>query len=224
MSSGILPASTANLILGGGTWSGGSAVQCNLILAGNITISGTVFFGNSATPTLTYSSGTITTTGSTLSLQGSVNLNTNGVTWNILSISSGGTVILTLTSNLNAVTLTQTSGILTETGAFNLSLSSATFNGGTVTWAANQTISISNSLTMFNITFKSGTASSPLYVQYTGVKSSQNIFSMIFTDVQATGNKLYNYNGSTLTRTSNIVNVNASNINPKAIQYYNGAV
>ncbi len=89
-------AATAGIILTGGSWSQSNSSNINTIrnditLAGNVTVSGTVYFGTDQMagtgnlPTLTYSSGTITTTGSTLfliSYTSNTEINTNGMSWN----------------------------------------------------------------------------------------------------------------------------------------------
>lgn len=89
-------AATAGIIITGGTWSQSNSGNINTIrnditLAGNVTVSGTVYFGTDQMagtgnlPTLTYSSGTITTTGSTLfliSYTSNTEINTNGMSWN----------------------------------------------------------------------------------------------------------------------------------------------
>jgi len=93
---------TTNIIMNGtGTWSNASTgqLQNNLTFntAGTITISGTVYYDTGA---LTYSTGTMITTGSLLSLSGSTTLNTNGMTWN--NFTFGGTsATFTLSSNLD---------------------------------------------------------------------------------------------------------------------------
>ena len=44
--------------LTGGTWSGSAALSCSVTIAGNVTLSGTILYSASGTPTLTYASGT----------------------------------------------------------------------------------------------------------------------------------------------------------------------
>lgn len=89
---------TADIYLTGGTWSASSAsptVNSNLFINGNVTFSGNIYKSNN---TLTYLSGTVTTTGSTLNIGASTTLNTNGINWNNLTTTSTNTI--TLTSNL----------------------------------------------------------------------------------------------------------------------------
>lgn len=89
-------AGTISITLTGGTWSGTNTnlISGTLLLAGNITISGGVqFSGNGAT--LKYSSGTITTTGSTLTdgnISGTVTFDTDGITWNNVTFNNVTTV------------------------------------------------------------------------------------------------------------------------------------
>jgi hypothetical protein len=128
---------TAEIILRGGTWSGiNQPIHSNLTIQGNVTISGNVFYGNG---TLTYSSGTVTTTGSTFNIEATGSgaiLNTNGIVWNIFKMNLNDSVV-TLTSNLSCTSF---------------------INGGTgiINHTTNETITCSNGLTLSYNT--SGTA------------------------------------------------------------------
>jgi hypothetical protein len=97
----------------GGTWSGAGGVYTNLTIAGDVTVSGSVYY---ATGTLTYSSGTITTTGSTLNI-GNVNttLTTNGMTWNNISCTAMNAKTLTLGSALQVAGNLDLTGTTTHT-------------------------------------------------------------------------------------------------------------
>ena len=92
---------TARIKLTGGTWTGGasSAISNNLDFAGNITLGTNVSFGG-VSCTLTYISGTITTTSSTLTLAGISTLNTNGITFNNITV--GASIFCTINSLLTA--------------------------------------------------------------------------------------------------------------------------
>jgi len=109
---------TAKIILTGGTWSGTGATNNNLDIDGNITVSGTVLY---QTNTLKYVSGTVTVTGSTLSLggaSGTTVIDTDGMSWNTISLTGGSaSQKVTLASNLtcNALTMaTTTQGPLVD--------------------------------------------------------------------------------------------------------------
>jgi hypothetical protein len=105
---------TARIKITGGTWSGASTVSNNMDIAGNVTISGLVYYN---TNTLTYISGTVTTTSSTLNLQGNLTLNTNGITW--FNITVGTSATITLNSLLTATgTLSLPSASVTMAGSF----------------------------------------------------------------------------------------------------------
>jgi len=129
---------TTSIVLTGGTWQETYVCSKNVTLAGDVTISGTILYAASGTPTLTYSSGTITTTGSTLSIATSCTLDTNGMSWNIISLS--GALTLTISSPLTVTTLTISAattvtinGLLTVTGTLTLPNAATTF-GGTAGW------------------------------------------------------------------------------------------
>lgn len=131
---------TAKIILTGGTWSGSAIIKNNLDFAGNVTLASGVTTAYN-TGTLTYVSGTITTTGNTLSLALSTTLNTNGISFNNLTISGTSTItinsLLTVTGTLtisNAVTPTfaGTAGFIvgTFTNSQSTSVGAVTFVNG----------------------------------------------------------------------------------------------
>jgi len=114
---------TTTIVLTGGTWTGGSVVSNNVTFAGNVIVSGTVLYAASGTPTLTWASGAITTAGSTLSIATACTLNTNGMSWNNITLSAALTLtissLLTITGTLTlpnaAVTFAGTSGFTVGT-------------------------------------------------------------------------------------------------------------
>ena len=91
---------SADIYLKAGTWTattGNSIIQNNLFLdGGSITISGTVYYG---TGTLRYLGGTITTTGSTLRIEIDCTINTSGMVWGTVFVTSSLT--LTIDSTLS---------------------------------------------------------------------------------------------------------------------------
>jgi hypothetical protein len=115
---------TTTLTLTGGTWQGGGTYVLSTTLAGNVTVSGTVLIG---AMTLTYSSGTITTTSSKLRINGNATLNTAGVTWNDIWITGGSTYTI--------------NSLLTATGTMTLNDSNATF-AGSAGWTVGTLISL----------------------------------------------------------------------------------
>lgn len=127
---------TAEIILTGGSWSGGGVIQSNMTIAGNVTISGSVAYN---TGTLTYSSGTITTTGSTLFISASTTLNTAGISWNNITLNN--TATLTINSLLTVTATFFLSGSFAFTFA-----GSAGFTVGTLSYT---TLSV-NSCTLAN--------------------------------------------------------------------------
>jgi len=132
---------TTTIILTGGTWTGAAgALSNNCTLAGNITISGIVLYN---TGTLLYSSGSITTTGSTLSLNLTAGVNASAVTWDNITI-GGATVTITLGSALVSTGLLtiSTTTTLTFAGAFAISAGTCNITGGlTITIVEAVTIS-----------------------------------------------------------------------------------
>lgn len=118
------------------------------------------------------------------------------------------------------------------TGLFNLTVGNwyvfPSGTGSTFAFTSGQTLTVTNTLIINNpinysqsngtitspiLTIKSGTSSSPFFLNYTGASSALNLSGVTFTDVNASGSSspLYNYNGQTLTRTVNIINSNGAN-------------
>lgn len=137
---------TTKLKVTGGTYTGGNfTMTSDLEFAGNVTISSASnmrYGSGSSTCTMTYTSGTITTTGSTLVPAGNSTLNTNGIVWN--NITPSATLTITLTSDLTLTGLLTYAGATTINGAFivhaqgGINTSSAANSGGTATlsWEA----------------------------------------------------------------------------------------
>ncbi len=93
-----ITSSTTTIEITGGTWTCGSNrnIQTDLRFNGNSTISGQVGFANR---TMTWVSGTITTTGSELFVRGNCTLNTEGMFWNNIQWGPNANITVTLTSN-----------------------------------------------------------------------------------------------------------------------------
>ena len=202
---------TTNYVLNGtGTWSGTGTLRNNLTIntVGTITISGTV---NYNTGTLAYiaSGGTVNTGSSTLFIGASTTLDTNGITWNNVSLNNG-TITLTLTSNFNisgTFTASGLSGALTltfagvgqflPTGAF-VTNDAAVNTGGVLTI----TITLPNniSISSFTYTDNSGAANR----RNVTLNGNRNIF--ISSDVY-----LGSTRGSTISGTCTLVPSGLSN-------------
>ena len=124
---------TSTIILTGGTWQGAEVCATNLSFAGDVIVSGSVFFMQGGTAkTLTYTSGTITTTDSTLTIDASCTLNTNGMSWNNITISSVAT--LTINSLLTATgTLTLPNAAITFAGTAGFTVGTLTHTNASIT-------------------------------------------------------------------------------------------
>jgi hypothetical protein len=218
-------AGTATIILTGGTWSGNLLVSNNLTLNGNVTVAGSLQY---QTGILTYTSGTITNSASLLQIQGSATLNTNGWTIPHLNILNATTTV-TLNSNLQTSVLELSGNNITFAGSYNIT--TATFYGivstasKSFTFVSGQTLSVTSVLNISSndvaaVTINSTTPSSSFNFNYTGTSSNCIVVGTIFTDVNASGSAqaIYNYGGSTLTRTSNIINVTQQNIGGLFVQ------
>lgn len=128
---------------GNQTWSGTQMVRGTLQInkpSGILTVSGSVSFGNGI---LTYISGNVITTGSTLSIPTICTINTNGINWNTIIFSGGA--VRTLSSDLTCNTLNVTGGASTTNGSsiyFNnlaYNTTAGTIGLGTTTFVFNGT-------------------------------------------------------------------------------------
>ena len=180
---------TTTLNLTGGTWSGAGVVRINTNLNGNIIISGIVWFD---TRTLTYLSGTITTSGSTLRALANVTYNTAGVVWNNITFDN---LTYTLLSDLNINVNIGALGTTTFNGTFNIN-SSGTFNIG-------NTIQQGTGVTTLNLL--GGTWST------TSAGGILRLNTNINGNITISGNVYYNT--GTLTYTSGIVKANTATLN-----------
>lgn len=213
---------TATIILGGGIWSGASTIANNMsINCTTATISGGV---NYTTNTLLYTAGTITVTNSTLGLAGSCTLNTTGLTWGIVA-PSGTTFTTTLGSALACEKLLINSGVV-ATFAGNFDITCTTLELGaiattTLSLVSGRTLTVNTNMYLsgdgspdFLATIKAVTPSSDTHLNFGGLASAQKVFSMTFTDIDASGSAqvIDNWYGGTLLRTTNITNRTSADI------------
>jgi hypothetical protein len=187
---------TLDIVLTGGTWNGSGAILgCNLTLQGNITASSTIGFGGGKT--LLYSSGTITTTGSTMTLT-SCTINTPGITWNTLQVASPNQTF-TLSALLQA-TRFQNNGdgaagvIFTGTYGFTVATFSWTVpSAATISFKESLTYTVTTSLSCFSsrvgsiIVFTSAHASTKAIITLQNGASCNCLAS--FTRIDASGGR-----------------------------------
>jgi hypothetical protein len=140
----VISGTTTIVLAGTGTWSqnanGTLRNNTNINTLGTITISGNIAYN---TGTLTYTAGTVITTGSNLVATLSVTLNTNGISWNNVTFSMFTGMVVTLTSDLTVL------------GTLTLSVPSASgdlpINGSTIYVSGNLTVS-GNAASVYNAT------------------------------------------------------------------------
>ena len=140
---------TSTIVISGGTLGCGAVNQVciNITIAGAVTLStaSNFGFGSSGTPTFTYSSGSLTTTGTTFEPYGPCTLNTAGITWNNVQIYSGATTITINSAFVMTGTLTLPSNGFTLTGTGSFSCVNMTLQG--YTYPFNIPITVSGTLT-----------------------------------------------------------------------------
>jgi hypothetical protein len=231
---------TTNIVLAGtGTWSQASTGtwRNNLTIntSGTITISSNVHYD---TGTLTYTAGTVTTTDSTLTIAANTTLNTNGMSWNNISIS--GTTTITLSNNLDingnlsmsgTTTLTSNTitiaGDLTVTGTGIISGTASITLDGTGTWSHTSTGPIRNNLTIntsgtitigtniyYNtgtLTYTTGTVTTTNSTLIIGASTTLNTNGITWNNITFTGTVTLTLSSNlTLTGTFTIQNNNSS--------------
>lgn len=210
---------TTNLEMNGSgtisTATAGISVANNLTIntAGVITIGAT--FGY-LTGTLYRQSGTLNTTG-LLYINGSCTINTNGAKWPITVFRIASTI--TLTSAFSAVSIRPYYGTtIIFSGAYSYNVDTIdgagdwVHGGWNIKFVSGQTLTIATSAeiactSLGSGTIQSVTPSSPFNLIFSGSISNWKVYGVVFTDVSASS-PLPNYNGGTLTRCTNIVNVN----------------
>ena len=201
---------STNLIFTGSnasTWSGNISVFSNLEIAktagATFTISGTVIYRAGL---FKYTTGSVTATESTLNITASCTLNTNGISFNNITIGTGTITInslLTLTGILDVgstgtVTFAGTSGFTCHTF-------SCTTAGRTINFATGKTYSVTNNLTITGsvgnrVSFVS-TSTGALFNLQAGASQSVTNCNAIWVDSSG-GQTIYS-NPSTLTNTIN---------------------
>ena len=142
----------------GGTWSGSSPININTELSGNVKINGLVTY---QTGTLSYTSGVINVTGSTLSLH-NASIDTGSVVWN--DIIFGSPLSTSSSLNINNNTLKAT----------NLSFYFNSLSGNSMTFAGNRGWTSSN-LTAINL---SPSVARTIYLQQGVTYSVSDIVTM----------------------------------------------
>ncbi len=197
---------TARIKLTGGTWTGASnaPISNNLDFVGNITLGTNVAFGG-VSCTLTYISGIITTTSSTLTLAGISTLNTNGITFNNITV--GASIFCTISS------------LLTATGNFTINAAvSPQFAGA---YGFNVANLIINNVNAQTVTLNDA-ASYVITTSLQGYKS-RNAASLLITSDHATNKVALTLNqGASCNLLANLTRIDASG--GRTIRTFNGTV
>ena len=247
--SALSSSSVATINISGGTWTGGGYALYGPLILGNMSIGNGSY---QASTNLQYAGSSLTlTTGSTITGANDLLLNnatititSNRVFFPGNFLSDGNTETWTLIGDLSINGIIIIKSDITMSGAYNitvatLELGTVIFNDLRLSIVSGRTITVTNALKVngylsiepaeSTYSIQSGTPFSPAYLNYTGTLAKESVYGVPFTDIVATGPcgpfygcALRNYNGGTLTRTQGIVNVNASNINKRSVNYANG--
>lgn len=132
----------------GSGWSGAGTVANNIIFnCTSTSVTGTVN-KNGASSTITYTAGTITTTGSTLAVTADITFNTNGMSWNNISPTGTRTItinsLLTVTGTWTVVATTTFAG----TSGWSIATLTCTTAGVTITMKNGVTYTTNTAITM----------------------------------------------------------------------------
>lgn len=183
------------------TFTSGQILQCN----GNCTFDNTMTL--SGTGTLRFGVAAVTLTMDGLTFPGSISFTAFNTT-------------LTLTGNLTITGSLTITSLFTFSGAYNVTCGILYLvSSYDLTLVSGQTYTITDFLLIVNansigasIGVKASTASSAVYLNYSGTAANCKIFGRYFTDIDASGSAvaLLNWHGGTLTRTENIYNVTAA--------------
>jgi len=196
---GINIGGTTNFTLTGtGTWSHSTTcvLTSNLTIntAGTITISGNVYKGGAGT-SITYTAGTVVTTGSTLNISADITLNTNGMSWN--NISPTGTRTLTLNSLLTVTGTFTCVATTTFAGSYGFTITNWTCitAGVTVTFANGITYTLSGG-TMTN----TGTAASKILFSsdHATIKAILTLVGVTQANIYLSGTRMDSSSGGTV--------------------------
>lgn len=190
--------------------------------AGNVTIGTNMAVTQGCA--VTYTAGTVVTTSSTLNVRGgTVTINAAAVTWNNFT-QNGTTPTIVLGGNLNiGGNFGMNAAIQTTmSGAFDITCGTLFIPvGGILKIVSGRTLNVTTAMIFGGVSnasmqtfngvplLQSVTASSSAFLNYTGPLSGNRVYEAAFTDIDASGSTrgIINYNGSTLTRTSNIFNI-----------------
>ena len=194
---------------------------------------GTLTF-NSGTTTVVGSEGSITFV-STMTLAGTGLMNfTASATVDMGGLSFPGNILAGTTITLSSDFAISGSLVLpsggnyttTFTGAYNVTCNTLLSRNTNMTTTSNlviqagQTLTVTNSMILgvtnsvgnSGLTIKSNTASSSMYLNYTGTVANCKVAFVVFTDIDASGSAqaIVNWHCGTLTRTENIYNITAA--------------
>jgi fibronectin-binding autotransporter adhesin len=195
---------------GTGTISGSNqALLINLTIdtTGTITFVGTL---NYRLATLTYITGTVVTTGHTLTMSDDTTLNTNGIIWNNVVFSNAFSATLTINSLLSITGNLTLSGAATVqnisgTSGFTCHTFICTVAGRIINFAAGKTYTVTNTLTV------TGTSGSPVSFVSTSTGAlfilnfgaTQNVRECNATWIDSRGGQQINTSFGTLSNTQN---------------------
>ena len=215
---------TTTLVMNGtGTLSTNTST---VVVTNNLSVNtlGVITFGSIfvyQTGRLTYITGTIAATG-IIYIRGNCEIDTNGTTWPTVWVASNSTI--TRLSDFKCLTFVTALVNTIFNGAFNFESNNFYYPGGfdyglTCSFTNGTTVTVNSKIQAASgggpygriLTIRSTVASQNIYFNFKGTVNNCFFYGVSFVDCDvsgSTGGFLRNYNGGTLTRCTNIRNVN----------------
>lgn len=209
-------AGTAPVVLQSGTWSGAATIGNPLTFSGNSILGASLTYGAAGSPVMSYSAGTVTTAGSTLTISVNATINASAVTFsNIALNTTGGIVTLNNHLNLNGTLSSGAAVTTTINGAFNVNVSGSVSIG--TNWAGTSTLNYTG-----NGNFSGASAASilimPTIINTTGATFNSFVYRtnvLTFTNV---GNSTWASNAILLLNTNPTLMVNCTGVTFQTVQ------
>tara|TARA_R110000868_G_scaffold96848_6_gene266368 strand:+ start:2127 stop:3677 length:1551 start_codon:yes stop_codon:yes gene_type:complete len=204
-------AGTSTLIFSGGNWASNGSINISVTFDGNVTLNPSLNICIWAGSLLKYQSGTVTTTGITLSVITGRTLDTAGISWDTVSINGSTTLTLNSLLTANTITMGAISPTFAGTSGFTCATLSCTSTvAATISFKESITYTITSSLSCPSsrvgsiVLFTSSHASTKANILMPNNGSNTCNVLASFTRIDASGGRTINTFNGTLVDVINI--------------------